>query len=161
MTTYTSIAEAPWPAEEAWSPVGVPGAEDHVIIQDYKITVGFAPCVAGSLEVKSGQLYLNNQYLTVGGNCIFHPDAIVGYAGPTVDEGLNVGGDCYIRQSNNALAFGGLVVSGRLRGIAAKITNTVVTLSQPGLMVGGALFGVDASGGERVMAYGCDDNGRC
>ncbi len=49
----------------------------------------------------------------------------------------------------------------KLLGMTVFVDNglLVVTLSQVGLAVGGSILGIDASGGERIVAYGSKDLG--
>lgn len=158
--TYTSIANGAWMNPAVWSPAGPPGDTDHAIIQDYRIDVTPAGVpVAGSLEIKSGMLYLTSIPLTITRDVRFGPDAQMNYQAPLTGEVLAVGGDCYINCSRYSLKFGRLTVAGRLRGCRVWVGSSVITLVNPGMFVGGALYAINASGGNRIVAHGCINRG--
>jgi hypothetical protein len=129
-TSYTSIATGDWATSTTWSPNGVPGAGDDVIIQGgYTVTLTSNQS-CGSIIIGntgSGTLSLGIRTLTIVGNMTVSNSSSGNITGTNSNAKLNIGGDLIFNATGSIGTFVGLILNGS--NSAQTIQGSKTTLS--------------------------------
>lgn len=164
MATYVSAADGYWDAAATWTPQVVPVAGDVVTLLHSVRNGNAVNNACKDLTIESGgELYMyRDKIVAVSGDLILRRGGSLRTRTGDIMVGGNfrafTGAEIYSTLGTTTLAVVGIF---KLLGMTVFVDNglLVVTLSQVGLAVGGSILGIDASGGERIVAYGSKDLG--
>jgi hypothetical protein len=157
MATYTSVGTGNWLDDATWSGSGTPGSGDHVIVlAGHTVNVAAPGGEAGSLLVDGGRILLPSQTLAVGGDCEIRAGGSI----TRVSIGtLTIGGDCKMRGNSN-LQPSACTIARRLIVLGGRIFGSMtLAVSGTAELLDCAVMGTNASGGNRILAYGSKDLG--
>ncbi len=158
MATITSAASGLYSDGSTWSGGTVPGQLDDVILAGgYRVTVTGENGEAKTLVIQNGILRISETNMVIGADCRVGANGQITRNGGT--GALVVGGDFTMRPGDGACDPAVLEVGGRTQVRGRAVTVTTLTAGGPAVVLGGSVQNTDASGGNRLVAYGSQNLG--
>ena len=158
MATYISNQVDGWSTEAMWTPNGRPVSGDSVTLI-HTVLINTADEAAGRIIVSDGGAI---NFVSYDYALAVDDDVIITGSGTLtgVNGALTVGGRFAAYQGSGLLTIAtSWTIVGNFSAVGRRLSLGPLTVSGQAVVVGGSVTDIDASGGNRLAAYGSADGG--